>query len=90
MIKKYINTLILLFSLTFIFLISKYYFSNENIISTNKSRSSYYTNPKKDYINLPILKADTNNIITYIDDLEEFKKKRKKRVWEKLIINSDE
>ena len=90
MMKKYINILILLFLLIFIFLISKYYFSNENIILTNKSRSSYSVNPIKDYSNLPILKADTNNIIIYIDGLEEFKKKRKKRVWEELIINSDE
>ena len=35
--------------------------------------------------NLPVLKSDTNNIIIYKNDLEEFKKKRKKRFWEKLI-----
>ena len=90
MMKKYINILILFFSLIFIFLISKYYFSNENVILTNKSRTSYSVNPLIDYSNLPILKADTNNIIIYIDGLEEFKKKRKKRAWEELIINSDE
>ena len=39
--------------------------------------------------NLPLLKNDTNNIITYKDDLEEFKKKRKKRIWE-LLISSDD
>ena len=37
--------------------------------------------------NLPVLKNDTNNIIIYKNDLEEFKKKRKKRFWEKLISN---
>ena len=36
---------------------------------------------------LPILKNDTNNVIIYKDDLEEFKSKRKKRFWEKLISN---
>ena len=34
--------------------------------------------------------ADTNNIIVYVDGLEDFKKKRKKRFWEKLISNLDE
>jgi hypothetical protein len=37
--------------------------------------------------NLPVLKNDTKNIIIYKNDLEEFKKKRKKRPWEKLISN---
>ena len=36
---------------------------------------------------MPLLKNDTKNIIVYKDDLEEFNKKRKKRVWEKLITN---
>ena len=41
----------------------------------------------EDKKNLPTLKNDTNNIIVYKNDLEEFKKKRKKRLWEKLITN---
>ena len=39
---------------------------------------------------LPILKNDTKNIIIYIDDMENFKKKRKKRFWEKLISDNNE
>jgi len=61
-----------------------YYFSEKNIIHINKSRSAY----SKNYdIDLPLLKNDTNNILVYKNDLEEFKKKRKKRFWEKLISN---
>ena len=37
-----------------------------------------------------LLKNDTNNIIVYKNDLEEFKNKRKKRFWEKLISNKNE
>ena len=44
----------------------------------------------KNAVNLPLLKNDTNNIIIYIDDLEEFKNKRKKRIWENLISNQNE
>jgi hypothetical protein len=40
--------------------------------------------------NLPVLKNDTNNIIIYKKDLDEFKEKRKERFWEKLISNNNE
>ena len=88
--KKIINIFFLISFITFIFLVTKYYFSEKNLILTNKSRSSYTLNLKKYETKLPILKNDTNNIITYIDDLEEFKNKRKKRIWENLISNQNE
>ena len=71
-------------------MLTKYYFSEENLILINKSRSSYALDLRKKETNLPLLKNDTNNIITYIDDLEEFKNKRKKRIWENLISNQNE
>ena len=72
-----------------IFWVTQHYFSEQNIIFTNKSRSSYSWALNKDNKNLPILKNDTNNIIIYKNDLEEFKNKRKKRFWEKLISNEN-
>ena len=84
MLKK-INKIFFLSSLfLFTFLTINYYFSEKNIIHINKSRSShsiYY------YDKLPLLKNDTKNTYVYKNDLEEFKKKRKKRFWEKLISN---
>jgi hypothetical protein len=56
------------------------------MILINKSRSIYALTL---YNNLPLLKNDTNNIIVYKNDLEEFKKKRKKRFWEKLISDDN-
>ena len=44
----------------------------------------------KNEVNLPLLKNDTNNIIIYKNGLEEFKNKRKKRIWEELISNKNE
>ena len=80
---KIIKKIFFLTSLTlFSFLTINYYFSEKNIIHINKSRSSYSLNY---YGELPLLKNDTSNIIIFKDDLEEFKKKRKKRFWEKLI-----
>jgi hypothetical protein len=42
-------------------------------------------NSTKNLDTLPTLEKDTNNIIIYKNDLDEFKKKRKKRFWEDLI-----
>ena len=87
MFQKIKNIFIIISLTIFIFLVSMHYFSEQNIIVTNKSRSSYAFETVRDGINLPILKNDTNNIIVYRNDLEEFKEKRKKRLWEKLISN---
>ena len=76
--------------LIFIFLITNYYFSEQNIILTNKSRLSYEMSLNNDEKNFPVLKNDTNDVIVYLNDLEDFKNKRKKRFWEKLISNNNE
>ena len=67
------------------FILINHYFSDQNLIFINKSRSSYVLS--LDNNELPLLKKDTKNIIVNIDEIEEFKKKRKKRIWEKLISN---
>ena len=90
MLKKIKDIFFLVFIFSFIFLVSKYYFSEQNIIFTNKSRISHLVKLDADKNNLPLLKNDTDNIITYINDLEDFKNKRKKRFWEKLIFNQNE
>ena len=87
MYRKIKNIFFLVTFFTFIILVTRYYFSEENILFTNKSRSFYLLTLNEDKKNLPTLKSDTNNIIVYKNDLEEFKKKRKKRLWEKLISN---
>ena len=90
MFSKIKNTLFLIIFSIFTFLVTKHYFSDENIIFTNKSRSSYALQVNIDNKSLPILKNDTNNIIIYKNDVEEFTKKRKKRFWEKLISDKNE
>ena len=87
MFKKIINISFLISFFTFIFLVAKHYFSEQNLIFTNKSRSSYSSMLNNYDNNLPLLKNDTNNVIIYKNELEEFKNKRKKRIWEKLITN---
>tara|TARA_Y100000590_G_scaffold443074_1_gene572045 strand:- start:817 stop:1089 length:273 start_codon:yes stop_codon:yes gene_type:complete len=90
MFKKIKNVFFLTSALAFVFLITKYYFSEGNIIFISKSRSSYSTSLNIGSNNLPILSNDTDDIIIYKNDLDEFKSKRKKRFWEKLISNENE
>ena len=90
MFKKIKNTFFLISSIIFILLVSKHYFSEKNIIFTNKSRSSYSWTTITNNMDLPLLKNDTNNIIINKNDLNEFKNKRKKRFWEKLISDKHE
>jgi len=88
--KKILNISFLLSFLFLIFLVTKHYFSQENVILTNKSRSTYSIMLNEENINLPLLKSDTNNIITYRDDIENFSKERKKWFWENLFNNFNE
>ena len=90
MYKKIKNIFFLVFFLNFVFFVTKYYFSEENIIFTNKSRSSYLVTRSIDENGLPVLKSDTNNIIIFKNDLEQLKNKKKKRSWEELISNKNE
>jgi len=84
------NIFFLIVFFIFIFSVTKYYFSEKNIKFTNKSRSLYLVTLSDNKSDLPILENDTTNIISYINDLEDFKKKRKKRFWEKLISNKND
>ena len=90
MLKKITNIFFLISLFTFIFLVARHYFSEQNLIFTNKSRSSHSLTLNKYGSNLPLLKNDTNNVFIYKNGLEKFKNKRKRRIWEKLISNKDE
>ena len=69
----------------FIILITSFYFSEQNIRATNKSRSFYAVKLHYDTLKLPLLTNDTDDIIEYRNDVQEFKDKIKERIYEKLI-----
>jgi len=79
----FLSLFIFLFILTL-----KFYFSEKNIKFTNKSRNFYELELYN--LKVPLLKNDTDDIITFNNDVENFKKKTKKRFWEKLISGKDE
>ena len=85
MLKKIRNIFYLASFLIFIILITRFYFSDQNIRETNKLRSLYSVGLNNNQQNLPLLKNDTNNIIEYLNDVEIYKKKKKKFSFFDLI-----
>ena len=85
---KEIKYLIYLLVIAFFFIFSvRYYISDDYKKNYYRGLESHKDKTITYAKNLPTLKNDTNNIIVYKNDLEEFNKKRKKRFWEKLIPN---
>ena len=87
MIKKIKKTFFLASFFIFIILVVSFYFSEENVKLTNKTRSIYPTELKNNIQNLPLLKNDTSDIIEYKNDIEIYKKKKKKYTFWDLIKN---
>ena len=85
MLKRITKLVLILFFVVFIFQVTSHYFSEENIIFTNKSRATYLVLLDNSKTNVPTLENDTNNIIIYKNDIDKFRKK--KRPWEKLITD---
>ena len=83
MFKKIKIIFYLLSFFTFIFLVLNFYFSDLNIKKTNKNRSISLNRLESDIEKLPLLKNDTEDIIEYKDDIENYKKKKKKyKFWD--------
>jgi len=83
--KKIINIFFLISFFIFIILTTSFYFSDENVRLINKTRSIYPNELKNKIRNLPLLKSDTNDIIEYRNDIEVYKKKKKKYTFWDLI-----
>ena len=85
MLNRILNLLYLLFFLIFFLLLIMFYSSEKNIIKINKFRSIYSFETINEKTDLILLKNDTENIIDYKDDLEIFKKNKKKYEFMDLI-----
>jgi hypothetical protein len=79
------NIFCLVSLLIFITLTTSFYFSEQNIRATNKSRSFYVVKLHYDTLKLPLLVNDTKGTIEYRNDVQEFRDKIKERIYEKLI-----
>lgn len=85
---KNIKSLIYVFIFFFFIVFTiNFYFSEANIVNTNKSRSLFADRLNTKTQNLPLLKNDTNKIIVFRNDIENYKKKKKKFKFFDLINN---
>ena len=82
---KYVVYLLTIFF--FIFFVIKFYLSENNIKWSNKVMLQYQNVLDKKFIILPIIKSDTNNIIEYTNEIEEFKNKKQRKFWDLLKTN---
>ena len=71
MIKELRNVLVIFFILIFFFLTIKYYLSDEHKKKYYRTVNEINNNLSIDDQNIPILKNDTQDIITYVDDKNE-------------------
>ena len=78
-IKYVVYLLTIFFS---IFFVVKFYLSENNIKLTNKVMLQYQNELDKKFNNLPIIKDDTNDIIEYTNEIEEFKNKKQRKFWD--------
>ena len=79
---KYVVYLLTIFF--FIFFVVKFYLSENNIKWSNKVILQYQNILDKKLINLPIIKDDTNDIIEYTSEIEDFKNKKQRKFWDLL------
>ena len=70
-----------------IFFVIKFYLSENNVKRTNNVVLQYQNELDKKFDDLPIIKSDTNDIIQYTDEIEEFKKKKQRKFWDLLKTN---
>ena len=78
-VKYLVYLLIIFFS---IFFVIKFYLSENNIKLNNKVMLQYQNKLDKKFNNLPIIKNDTNDIIEYTNEIEEFKNKKPRKFWD--------
>ena len=78
---KYVFCLFTIFF--FIFFITKYYFSNENIKKSYRSFNSIDKKIENYTVNLSTLKSDTENIVEYVENNID-QNKKSFQFWELL------
>ena len=82
---KYVFYLLIIFF--FIFFAIKFYLSENNIKRSNKIILQHQKELDNKFSDLPIIKDDTNDIIEYTNEIEEFKNKKQRKFWDLLKAN---
>jgi hypothetical protein len=83
--KKIKDTFYVTSFIIFFILLILFYVSENNVKNTSKSRAFHEAKLNNNIENLPLLSNDTSNIIEYSNDLENFKKRKKKYLFFNLL-----
>ena len=81
---KILNTIMIIFIISFVLLIFKYYSSNENLNKKNYNRQNINEILKEKISDLPALQNDTNNIIEFNNSIEDNISEKKRSFWDLL------
>ena len=87
MLKEAKNVVYLLTIFFSIFFVINFYLSENNIKLSSKVILQYQNELDKKFNNLPIIKDDTNDIIEYTNEIDEFKNKKQRKFWDLLKTN---
>ena len=82
---KYVVYLLTIFF--FIFFVIKFYLSENNIKRSNKVILQHQKELDNKFSDLPIIKDDTNDIIEYTNEIEDFKNKKQRKFWDLFKTN---
>ena len=86
MLKEIKYLIYVFFIFLFLFLTTKFYFSVTNKKNSYRSLTIIYVNITTYAKNLPVLESDTKNIIEYVEQTNN-KKKKKFNFWKLLDSN---
>jgi len=81
MTKHFFSVLIFIFIIFFVYFISSTYVSNSNREKISSNRSSILSNVKKNLLDLPLLKNDTNDVIEFNSGYNDHNNKIKRNFW---------
>ena len=84
MIIKFLKAIMIFLVTSFIFLIFKYYLSNENLTEKNYKRQNINEILKEKISDLPVLLNDTDNVIEFNNSIEDNISEKKRSFWDLL------
>ena len=81
---KFLKAIMIFLVTSIIFLIFKYYSSNENLTEKNYKRQNINEILKEKISDLPVLLNDTDNVIEFNNSIEDNISEKKRSFWDLL------
>ncbi len=83
--KNVLNFFLFIIVVLFFFIIFRHYTANQNFNNISLYKNNFKKIFKKEIVNLPVLRNDTNNVIEYNSGYnEEIKNEKSRSFWQLL------